>query len=476
MKKLIYMLLLNVGLLIMLTSCGVPNPPDENAIAQNIPEEVKTVIIDNPFDATNSDVYVMDVKSVSIEKRQTNEKEDIAYCNIELENDYYSFTKFIITYYNYYDKGGWILDRYSEYDESIWEIKGCPFSNDVVAYAVNDYTIIDADEPEINANTGNVKFIYNVKDIYENVTSEGTVEVNLQFDGSGWTYDINTDSVELSWNVLGHWYSSVYGGIYLDINELTDAAVSIEVIYEDTAKDALAGNRGPLIDVSDERYWHLKTQSTDIWEKYTDTGEPYLHFQFYFESWSDTWNIYILKDSALAQVRRYPNTELYRVESNPFVANLKHTGDESALSNNTPDPASDADIATWNRLIEQYFAMMESSDDPEVILARRLEVGPYGDEICIIGEPVQQYKVIETEHSNEFYTKAYEEIGNDIEITKLSLKELRPDFVDLSVDDIALLHVQAEFSNQNIGIVEYQFWFVKSSGTWMLFFVDITER
>lgn len=307
---------------LLLSSCGVSNPPNENKIAQNIPEDIRTVIIDNPFDATNSDVYVMDVKSVSIEKRQTNEKTDTAYCIIELENDYYCFTKSIITYYNYYDKGGWILDDYSEYNPPTWKLKDCPFSGDNVKGLISNYSIINENKPSTDTNLGTVEFTFDVREESENVTEEGTIAITLLFDGSSWSYDINRDNVDLNWNILGHWYSSIYSGIYLDINEKSNDLISVEVIYEDAAKDALDGNEDPLIDlidVSDERYWHLKTQITDIWEKYTNKGEPYLQFQFYFETWDDTWNIYILKDSAFAQVRMYPDTELYRVSSNPFI-------------------------------------------------------------------------------------------------------------------------------------------------------------
>lgn len=319
MKKSWLSLFIGIVACLLLSSCGVPSPPNENDIAQSIPEDIRTVIIDNPFDATNSDIYIMDVQSVSIEKRQTNEKKDTAYCIIELENDYYRFTKSIITYYNYYDKGGWILDNYSEYNPTTWEIKKCPFISDEIAGLISDYRVIDAKGPVIDTSSGTVSFTFDVNDEYENVTSKGSIDVLLVFDGSRWAYDINTDNINLNWNILGHWYSSIYSGIYLDINELTNDSMSVEVIYEDTAEDALTGNKGVLFDVSDERYWHLTTQSTDMWEKYTDQGEPYLHFQFDFDAWGDLWNIYILKDSAFAKVRMYPITELYRVASNPFI-------------------------------------------------------------------------------------------------------------------------------------------------------------
>ncbi len=318
MKK--WVLLLSVFVCLAVSSCGVPAPPDEKFIAQNIPEEIKTVSIDDPFDAANADVYSMDVKSVSIEKRQTNGKEDTAYCTVEMENDYYCFTKSIVTYYTYYDKGGWTLDLYNEYSPPSWRIKGCPFSKDKVAELVSEHSILNANDPAMDTDSGTVQFTYDVKDEYENLTVEGTVAVNFVFDGSSWKYEVDTDAVELNWNIVGHWYSPIYAGLYLDILELTDDSVTVEVFYEDAAKDALEGEKGALIDISDERFWHLKTQSTDLWKESTSKGEPYLQFRFNFKVWGDAWEIYILKDSAFAQVRAYKNTELYRVDANPFIA------------------------------------------------------------------------------------------------------------------------------------------------------------
>lgn len=320
MKKFVFSLQMTVVFL-CLTACGVPSPPNEKEIAKDLPDDVVTAVINDPFNAINSNTYTLNIKKVSIDKRQTNEKEDIAYCVVELENEYYCFTKYVKLYYNYYDKGGWSLEGYSEYQDSAWKLISCPFDVEEASSALNDYTDIQYVEKNEDFDAGTIRFIFAVEDEYENVAAKGNVAVALEFDGDSWECNIDASNVDLEWDIEDHWYSSIYSGIYLDILELNDTSAIVEVVYENTAENALAGEKGPLIDVSDERYWHTKVETTDLWEKYTKDGEPYLQFRFYFSEWSDTWTIYVFRDSAFAQVRKYPETELYRVQYNPFLPN-----------------------------------------------------------------------------------------------------------------------------------------------------------
>ena len=101
MKKIALPIFICAILFTLLTSCGIPKPPNEARIANSLPNDLTTVIIANPFDAMDSDVYEMNIKAVIVEKRQTNEKSDIAYCWVILENEYYRFTKYLKLNYNY---------------------------------------------------------------------------------------------------------------------------------------------------------------------------------------------------------------------------------------------------------------------------------------------------------------------------------------------------------------------------------------
>lgn len=94
MKKKILLILFAMLLCTILSSCGIPKPPENEQIIQDLPEEITTIIIENPFDLTNADVYEMEVKNLLIEKRQTDGKSDLIYCIIDLENQYYHYTKY----------------------------------------------------------------------------------------------------------------------------------------------------------------------------------------------------------------------------------------------------------------------------------------------------------------------------------------------------------------------------------------------
>lgn len=222
MKKLFYILLLSAGLLIALTSCGTPKPPQENELAENIPEEFKSVMIGNPFDELNMYIYDMDVTSVTIEKRQTNEKADTVYCVVEFDNEYYHFTRYLKMDFNYYDQGGWILDDYSEYNPAEWKVVKCSLRADEVAY-VCDYPQVELKESTVDSTNGTAAFYFDVEDVRNNGAFRGTVVVNCQFDGEKWTYTKSSDDVRFIWDIVGTWsYSKVEKTSYdSTVNEIT---------------------------------------------------------------------------------------------------------------------------------------------------------------------------------------------------------------------------------------------------------------
>ena len=117
LKTVMFAILLS-GLFCILTACGAPKPLQETQIKANLPDEVKSINIEAPYPDMDG-IYEMDVKSIAIEKRQTNDKSDVVYCTLELSSNLYHFTKHILLHYNYYDKGGWILDSWSYTADSV---------------------------------------------------------------------------------------------------------------------------------------------------------------------------------------------------------------------------------------------------------------------------------------------------------------------------------------------------------------------
>lgn len=238
------MFLLNVGLLIILTSCGIPKPPQENELAENIPEEFMSMIVGNPFDELNIYKYDMDVTSVTIEKRQTNDKADTVYCVVKLDNEYYQFTRYLKMDFNYYDQGGWILDSYSEYSPAEWKVVKCPLKAEDVAY-VCDYPQVELGESIFDGKNGTASFHFDVEDTRNNGAFRGTVVVDCQFDGEKWSYTKNSDDVRFIWDIIGTWsYSKVEKTSYdSTVNEIT-----VTILDFDQSSAAMDGT------------WHMNSE------------------------------------------------------------------------------------------------------------------------------------------------------------------------------------------------------------------------
>lgn len=222
MKNKTLLFLLGLILCSLLTSCGIPKPPQEDDIMQDIPDEITTIQIGNPFDSLNMYVYDLDIMSVTVQKRQTNGKEDVAYCVVELGNEYYQFTKYLCLNYNYYDEGGWILDDYSEYSATDWKVIECPLNVEDVAY-VCDYPQVELGESTFDGENGTASFHFDVEDARNNGAFRGTVTVDCQFDGEKWIYTKNSDDVKFIWDIIGTWsYSKVEKTSYdSTVNEIT---------------------------------------------------------------------------------------------------------------------------------------------------------------------------------------------------------------------------------------------------------------
>lgn len=251
MKKIILFFGASMLLCVLLTSCGIPKPPEANQISQDLSSEFKTLIVENPFDLTNADVYDMDI-TTAVDKRQTNEKEDTAYCLVQLTNEYYRITKYLKLNYIYYDKGGWILEDYSEYQDQKCEVLKCPFDAEEIAAVLSlDYSTVEFKEVDEYFPNGGVSFYFEVEDAHKNGSYQGTTSVDLNFDGMKWNYEINSDQVEFIWDIEGTWR-------YLKIEEA----------YYTTGKDVVE------IKVVIDSFNQIKGEMTGTW--YMQTHYPIL--------------------------------------------------------------------------------------------------------------------------------------------------------------------------------------------------------
>lgn len=240
MKKIISFFGVSMLLCVFLTSCGIPKPPEANQISQDLSSEFKTLIIENPFDATNADVYDMDI-STAVDKRQTNEKDDTVYCLVQLINEYYRITKYLRLNYTYYDKGGWILEGYDEYQDQECEVLKCPFDAEEIAAVLSlDYSTVEFKKVDEHFPYGGISFYFEVEDVHKNGAYQGTASVDLNFDGTQWDCEINSDQVEFIWDIEGTWeYLKIEEAYYTTGKDIEEIKVTVDSF--DQAKGVITG-------------------------------------------------------------------------------------------------------------------------------------------------------------------------------------------------------------------------------------------
>lgn len=202
MKKTVLLLFLSALICVLVSSCGIPKPPDKEDISKDLPDELTTITIGNPFDSSHADVYKMNVNGVAIEKRQTNEKEDIVYCWVGLDNEYYRVTKYVKLKYYYYDEGGWLLDEYSEYQEAEYKVLNFPFeTGEIIAELNSEYQNVELKSSDSYFRS----FLFQIEDVHKHGVLQGDVLVNFEFDGTCWIETRDTTNLSFNWDIVGIW-------------------------------------------------------------------------------------------------------------------------------------------------------------------------------------------------------------------------------------------------------------------------------
>lgn len=98
------LILLSILILLSFYLCGCQaRILSEDEIISGLPDDIKTVYI-------NYEPRVLDVQSMDIERRRSDDAFDEVYCTLVMEDDGYKSTASVMLTYAYYDQGGWILD------------------------------------------------------------------------------------------------------------------------------------------------------------------------------------------------------------------------------------------------------------------------------------------------------------------------------------------------------------------------------
>ena len=206
MKKVVYLTGSCAILCLMLASCGIPKPPTEKRIMADLPNNLTTISVGNPLDAASDIQSETKVISLVIEKRQTNEKDDVVYCVLDLENQYFHFTKYVVLHYIYYDQGGWILDDWEYYKDSSYLLLNNPIDeNSIKQKWLGQYDTADVVDCILNADNSSITFSLQVSTQHENASVNGRVLDTYTFVGTHWNENSDTSDISTYWDVVGRW-------------------------------------------------------------------------------------------------------------------------------------------------------------------------------------------------------------------------------------------------------------------------------
>lgn len=199
-------------------------PVSEEDLIKSLPEEVLSVTI-------NNEVLPMEISSFEVEKRKTNldDKTDIAWCIITVENEYYKFTKHVTLTHSYYDvKGGWILDEWGYNADEEYCVKKNPlYEEDILTLLTQfkdgrDYSLSFKECTE-NLENNSIIYTYVAQSEDEYCVSTWLEFCFYSFDGNTWVYDIDSSDRSKEWNLIGEYrlkkLPDDYCGFYMNITE-----------------------------------------------------------------------------------------------------------------------------------------------------------------------------------------------------------------------------------------------------------------
>jgi hypothetical protein len=138
------------------------------------------------------------LRTVTIEKRQTNknEKSDSIYCQLHFSNDEKNYYCYYALLYQYYDKGGWILENYEIYDydreryEPLFTVEEDKISGFLNSFFPNnDYLTYEVIQRIPDLTNGTETITTKINHNAPLKESSGSVSFTLEFNKYSWELD-----------------------------------------------------------------------------------------------------------------------------------------------------------------------------------------------------------------------------------------------------------------------------------------------
>lgn len=235
MKK-ILPIFITIVLALVLCGCSGTAAPSEREIKADLMDHITDIYIDDTDTYIDDDLfgggqYVhFDVTSFAVEKRQTEDRYDTSWCVVELESMYYHATRYIICYYDYYDKGGWMLENWELYQEDEIEVIQWPLIEEkLIEYFDQDgIEVLDTYTDEDGSIC--LEITASAPGDFANLTSHCIYARG--FNGSEWYGEIKSYEETYQWNIVGSWKK---------VSDQTDAEFTLTVDSFDQSSMTASG-------------------------------------------------------------------------------------------------------------------------------------------------------------------------------------------------------------------------------------------
>ncbi len=289
-------------MVLVLSGCAkkIPKPPSEEQIQSELSVQLPDLQIDD---------YVYElghISNIEIEKRQTNEKDDLVYFFFTASYGQYSLTGGYAYYYVYYDEGGWILEGTQEYGETeiISEGDDPPISVDMnrmgweIMQSLEEAGLTETNCEKINDTC--FVYYYNYAENREYQNKTGTVSATYVLEQDAWMeyhweQTVDTSNVVATWDLVGNWHGEIEGwGDYLldvtiDSCDFETGALHVsKVVMEDI--DSWIGNT--IHERTDFTVYPTSNSTPDmlLYEFYLDEEYNRYSIGFRFEPDSAKWH------------------------------------------------------------------------------------------------------------------------------------------------------------------------------------------
>lgn len=435
----------------MLSSCGIPNPPQQKQLIRDLPSDITAITVENPFDLTDMDVYEMEDVSLSIEKRQTNEKEDFVYCVVDLKNQYYYFTKYVKLNYTYYDQGGWILDGWEYYQDTSYQVLANPFDEEQAALKWSyDYSTVSLEDTALELEQNSITYEFYVENQHKHAVTAGNLTVTYTFNGTQWIENADVSDVLTEWNIVGDWE-------YLQVSDSGSFVYGcfMEIDHFDQTDEKISGycrfyfSSMSFLSFQTDQY----CIDYDLSNAKLTIAEDRITMEWGIDS------LYIGLDESSCEF--FGGGHANTVKQLKFI---DRTVDQS-------DEFDSRDVVAWKELIDTYFSVTGTGDQTQIV-SYMMENGVCGDDMKHLwGCHATQYKIGGIHHSPGFTAMMYDEVLDELEMLAVEFQELGSTYdYTAPFDSLAEVYVAADFAGQESTI--YKFCFIRRNEVWSLFFID----